>query len=112
MTKKLFYIMIAVFIIISASFTSFAEEGAEYYDEYDNYYEFEQDYYDTVVFPEEDTGEQWYSEFSPIPPVIGVAVGAAALLVLYRKQSISRRQRQEPLARKYAPNIKHTKSTD
>ena len=108
MIKKLLYAAAAVFMLMSVSFTSFAETGDEYYEEYDNYYEFEQDYYDTVVFPEEKDDGLWYNELSPIPPVIGLAAGALTVLILYRRQSVARRQRPEQHAYGYAPNIKHT----
>ncbi len=112
MIKKLLCTAFAVLMIMSVSFTSFADEGIEYYDEYDDYYEFEQDYYDTVVFPEKEDKVQWYNKLSPIPPVIGLVAGTLTLLVLYRRQDVARRQSPERKAYNYAPNIKHTIKSD
>ncbi len=108
MIKKVLYVAVAVFMITSVSFTSFAETGDEFYEEYDNYYEFEQDYYDSVVFPEKKDEGQWYNELSPIPPVIGLVAGALTVLILYRRQNAARKQRPEQKGYNYAPNIKHT----
>ena len=108
MIKKMLYTVFTVLMLISVSFTSSAAKGDEFYEEYDNYYEFEQDYYNSVVFPEEKDDGQWYNELSPIPLVIGLTAGALTVFILYRRQEVARRQKPEQHAYDYAPNIKHT----
>lgn len=85
MTKRITALIFAAFMLLTLSVTAFADEIE--YDEYDNYEEFEQDYYDTVVFPENDTAVKWHGEFSAIPVIVGVAAGAATVLILLRRHS-------------------------
>ena len=108
MIKKMLYTAFTVLMLMSVSFTSSAAKGDEFYEEYDNYYEFEQDYYNSVVFPEEKDDGQLYNELSPIPLVIGLTAGALTVFILYRRQEVARRQKPEQPAYDYAPNIKHT----
>ena len=92
--KKLILLVCAAAMLFSLTITANAQEDDMYYNEYDNYDEFEQDYYNSVVFPEEE--KQWTFKFSPFPPLAGVAVGAATVFVLYRKHTLHARRAPEP----------------
>ena len=107
MIKKLLYSAVAVLMLLSLNFTALADSGIEYYDEFDDYYEFEKDYYDSVVFPEEEEDEiQWYKKLSPIPPVIGIAAGAVTVFILYKKHSSAGRSIRLR-NHSYAPDTTH-----
>lgn len=93
--KKIIFFICAAAMLISLTLTVNAQKDEMYYEEYDNYEEFEQDYYDTVVFPEEEKTQSKIS-FSPIPPIIGVVAGAAVVFVLYRKHTLSARRAPAP----------------
>lgn len=106
MIKKLIASLFAVTVLLTFSFTAFADEFE--YNEYDNYNEFEQDYYDTVVFPEEDTNTYvWYSEFSAIPVFIGIAASAVTVLILLRRHSAL--DSHTPVPYRYNAKVKHSR---
>ncbi len=106
MIKRFIASIFAVMLLLTFSVTAFADEFE--YNEYDNYNEFEQDYYDSVVFPEEDKNQNaWYSELSAIPIVIGVAAGAVTVLILLRRHSAL--DRQAPAPYRYNAKVKHSR---
>lgn len=93
--KRIMFFICAAAMLISLTVSANAQKDDMYYEEYDNYEEFEQDYYDTVVFPEEVKIQSKIS-FSPIPPIIGIVAGAAVVFVLYRKHTLAARRAPEP----------------
>lgn len=115
MIKKILITLCAVFMIFSASFTSFAEKGDEFYDEYDNYEELEDDYYQSIGIPEQVQNDHrtqpWYANLSVVPLIVGLVAGSLTVLILFRKHSIARRHIPEhPYP--YALDIKHTIVSD
>lgn len=105
MTKRIVAFIFSVLMLLSLTVTAFADEIE--YNEYDNYEEFEQDYYDTVVFPENDKTVLRYGKFSAIPVVVGVAAGAITVLILLRRHSAL--DRQAPAPYRYTVKAKHTR---
>lgn len=106
MIKRIIISVFVAIILLAFPVTAFADEFE--YNEYDNYNEFEQDYYDTVVFPEEDKiTNTWYSELSAIPVFIGVAAGAVTVLILVHRQSVV--DRQAPAPYRYNAKVKHSR---
>lgn len=109
MTKLISIFSVVFILAFSFTFTTFAantDDGEiEYYEGLDDYEEFEKDYYQTFE-PQQKEPTVWYKDLSPIPILIGVAVGAGTVFVLYRKQTSARRQStQHPHT--YKADIKH-----
>ena len=102
--KRFLSVFLAALMVSSLSVTAFADELE--YNEYDNYDEFEQDYYNTVVFPENNTQNLWYKDISIIPVVIGIAAGGITVFVLLRRQSAL--DRCAPAPHRYTVKINHT----
>lgn len=93
--KRIIFFICVTAMLLSLAVTANAQKDEMYYEQFDNYEEFEQDYYDTVVFPEaEDSHAK--TGFSPFPPIIGIVAGATVVFVLYRKHTLSARRAPEP----------------
>lgn len=92
MTKKLICFFTVLLVTFSISFNAFANDEIDYYDEFDNYNELDPEEYEPVEPPANEK-PQWYAEISPIPPAVGVAAGAAVVLILYRRHTAARRHK-------------------
>lgn len=94
MTKKVTAVFAALILAFLLSLSAFASDIGDSAIEYDDGLDAYEDLQDDVIKPAAppvNSEKTWYSDLSPIPLVIGAAVGAAAVFVLFNKHSAARK---------------------